>query len=276
MEPPTSRTTRAVVSTWSRDSTVHGPAISEKFSPPIRRPPISSTVGSRICEEASLYGLRIGTTCSTPGAPSRPRRATCSRSPTAPITVTSSPREGCALAPQDSMRSMTAWTWSSVAPAFITIIISRSPGGPTLERDTSAAVGGGHTPVGVGARSSRDPGWSARRDGAAGRERLAKSPGAIGDEAVAGEGAARDVRPGRHGFEALLVPEHRHSAGRTSPLPMDVVDLDGPQRVGEREQVRLGRAVGAGDDQGPVADLEEARLVDVGDRHEAPPRRARR
>jgi len=36
---------------------------------------------------------------------------------------------------------MTAWTWSSVAPAFITIIISRSPGATTLERDTSAAVG---------------------------------------------------------------------------------------------------------------------------------------
>ena len=28
----------------------------------------------RICADASLYGLRIGTTCSTPGAPSRPSR----------------------------------------------------------------------------------------------------------------------------------------------------------------------------------------------------------
>ena len=29
--------TRAAVRTWSRDSTVHGPAISEKCSPPMRR-----------------------------------------------------------------------------------------------------------------------------------------------------------------------------------------------------------------------------------------------
>src|SRR5688572_6398900 len=116
------------------------------------------------------------------------------------------------------MRSMTAWTWSSVAPAFITIIISRSPGGPTLERDTSAAVGGGHTPVGVGARSSRDHGWSARRDGAAGRERLAKSPGAIGDEAVAGEGGARDVRPGGHGLRSRTCTRHRRGGGIPSPL----------------------------------------------------------
>jgi hypothetical protein len=90
---------------------------------------MSSTDGSRIWDDASLYGLRMGTTCSTPGEPSRPRRATCSRSPTAPITVTSSPREGWARAPQDSMRSMTAWTSWSVAVGFITIIISRSPGG---------------------------------------------------------------------------------------------------------------------------------------------------
>ena len=66
---------RAVPSVWSRDSTVHGPAISEKCSPPMRRPSISSSARSeRSCAEASLYGLRIGTTWSTPGAPSRPRR----------------------------------------------------------------------------------------------------------------------------------------------------------------------------------------------------------
>ena len=41
----------------------------------------------------------------------------------APITVTSSPRDGWARAPTDSIRSMTAWTSASVAVAFITIII---------------------------------------------------------------------------------------------------------------------------------------------------------
>ncbi len=47
----------------------------------------------------------------------------CSRSPTAPMTVTSSPMLGCALAPALSMRSITAWTSSEVAEGFITIIM---------------------------------------------------------------------------------------------------------------------------------------------------------
>jgi hypothetical protein len=74
------------------------------------------------CADASLYGLRIGTSLSTPGAPSRPSRATCSRSPIAPITVTSSPRERYACAPAPSTLRTTAWISSSVAVDFITII----------------------------------------------------------------------------------------------------------------------------------------------------------
>src|SRR3954468_22587065 len=70
----------------------------------------------------------MGTTCSTPGAPSSPSRWTCSRSPIAPITVTSSPRDGWARAPTASMRSMTDSISASVAPAFITIIIRNSSG----------------------------------------------------------------------------------------------------------------------------------------------------
>jgi hypothetical protein len=122
---PPAATMCAAVSVWSRDSTVHGPAISEKCSPPIRRPSTSTTVRSPglSCDEESLNGLRIGTTCSTPSWPSSPSRATCSRSPIAPMIVTSSPREGCARAPHDSIRAMTACTCSSVAVGFITIII---------------------------------------------------------------------------------------------------------------------------------------------------------
>src|SRR3954470_18990275 len=67
----------------------------------------------------------MGTSLSTPGEPSRPSRWTCSRSPTAPITVSSSPREGCAFAPTDSIRSITAWISASEAVGFITIIIFR-------------------------------------------------------------------------------------------------------------------------------------------------------
>jgi hypothetical protein len=60
------------------------------------------------CVGESLYGLQDRDDRSTPGAPSSSRRATCSRSPIAPITVTSSPRDGWARAPTDSIRSMTA------------------------------------------------------------------------------------------------------------------------------------------------------------------------
>src|SRR3712207_9133122 len=101
---------------------------------------------------------------------------------------------------------MTAWTWSSVADAFITIIICRSPEAMNSRKGYECGGGRG-SPEGFGARSLQDPGWSARRGGAAGRERLAKSPGAIGEVAGAGEGGARGVRPGGHGYEGLLVPD---------------------------------------------------------------------
>jgi hypothetical protein len=79
---------------------------------------------ARSCVDESLYGLRIGTTFSTPAEPSSPSRCTCSRSPTAPMTVTSSPRERWALRPTPSTRVTTAWISSSVAVGFITIITS--------------------------------------------------------------------------------------------------------------------------------------------------------
>ena len=74
--------------------------------------------------DASLYGLRIGTTLvdagrarrARGGRRARGRRRRRSRSP---------PRrcEGCARAPTDSMRAMTAWISSGVAVGFMTIII---------------------------------------------------------------------------------------------------------------------------------------------------------
>ena len=98
-----------------------GPAISAKLSPPILRPPMSSTVRSPcvICAEASLYGLRIGTTRSTPGWPSSPRLSTlasCSTSPIAPITVTRAPSMRWARAPARSIFSTTAATSSRSRP----------------------------------------------------------------------------------------------------------------------------------------------------------------
>src|SRR4051794_36201002 len=101
----------------------------------------------------------MGTSLSTPGEPSSPSRWTCSRSPTAPITVSSSPREGCALAPTDSIRSITAWISASEAVGFITIIILRFLSYaleeygrgrlPALDRE----LRGGQTPRGVSDRA---------------------------------------------------------------------------------------------------------------------------
>ena len=49
-------------------STVQGPAIRPNQPSPILRPRASITVGSgEISRETSLYGLRMGSTCSTPG-----------------------------------------------------------------------------------------------------------------------------------------------------------------------------------------------------------------
>ena len=65
---PAASTARAVSSVCSRYSTVHGPAIRPKYSSPIFRPSTSITVGSgETSRETSLYGFRIGSTCSTPG-----------------------------------------------------------------------------------------------------------------------------------------------------------------------------------------------------------------
>ncbi len=158
-----------------------------------------------ICAEASLYGLRIGTTRSTPGWPSRPRLSTvtsCSTSPIAPITVTRAPRLRWASAPARSIFSTTASTSSSVAVSFITIIIDSSfqhptPVGtayrrressrrPTREDRAARATGlasGRAGPGWEGARSpARDPvrpSASPLTDGPR-PKRLAKSPG-VGD-----------------------------------------------------------------------------------------------
>ncbi len=69
IEAPPAWTARATASVCSRLSTVHGPAIRQKFSgPPTWRPSTSNTVGSWWATSllASLYGREIATTWSTP------------------------------------------------------------------------------------------------------------------------------------------------------------------------------------------------------------------
>ena len=47
IEAPAAATARATSSVWSRDSTVHGPAIRQNVSPPpTRRPAMSNSLGS--------------------------------------------------------------------------------------------------------------------------------------------------------------------------------------------------------------------------------------
>ena len=135
---PCSATTRAVSNVCSRVSTVHGPAMKPKYESPIRRPRVSITVGSRrSSRETSLYGLTIGSTCSTPGYPSSGRVASSSRSPIAPITVASRPWLTCALAPASSRRATTSSISWVDAWAPITI---RSSGDPTTAMRASLDV----------------------------------------------------------------------------------------------------------------------------------------
>src|SRR5919201_1518137 len=97
------------------------------------------TVGSRrSSRETSLYGLRIGSTCSTPGKPSRGSAASSSRSPIAPITVASRPGVTCALAPASASRSTTWSTSSAVACALMTM---RSSGDPVTAIRTQDTFG---------------------------------------------------------------------------------------------------------------------------------------
>ena len=102
---------RATPSVCSRDSTVHGPAISANVSAaPIVWPSTAKTVGSwwASSDEASLYGREIGTTRSTPSIPSSPSSRTPSGSPIAPIAVTSSPGSTSTCTPVVSSRARTA------------------------------------------------------------------------------------------------------------------------------------------------------------------------
>ena len=89
---PAAATARQLSMVCSRDSTVQGPAMRPKWSPPRRRPPTWMTVGSGVeSADTSLYGLRIGSTFSTPASSSSERLLSISRSPNAPITIDSLP-----------------------------------------------------------------------------------------------------------------------------------------------------------------------------------------
>ena len=74
-----------------------------------------------------MYGLRIGSTCSTPAKPSSGSVASSSRSPIAPITVASRPGVTNAEQPASSRRATTSSTCSWVALAPITMSSSGAP-----------------------------------------------------------------------------------------------------------------------------------------------------
>ena len=95
---PAALTFAATSSTCPRDCTDHGPAITTISLPPIRTPSTGITVASRRTSRlASLKGWRIGCTASTHSSDSRLLSRSLPRSsPTAPMTVRSSPRMVCA------------------------------------------------------------------------------------------------------------------------------------------------------------------------------------
>ena len=122
MLAPAASTARAVAIVCSRDSTVQGPAISAKYSPPIRRPRVWITVGSGDASlDTSLYGLRIGRTLSTPWCCSSARLRMASPSPNAPMTIESVPGATRPYEPASVSSASTSSTCSSADPALIMI-----------------------------------------------------------------------------------------------------------------------------------------------------------
>src|ERR1700733_9231476 len=115
----------------------------------------------------------MGTTRSTPAYPSSSSRATCSRSPIAPITVTSSPWLMWVRAPTLLTRSTTASTSCWVAVDFITIIILCVLSSACKLYESRD---GGFHPTG-GFFGARLGGGALVRARTRGAERLAKSPG---------------------------------------------------------------------------------------------------
>src|SRR3954470_7215658 len=145
----------------------------------------------------------------------------CSMSPIAPITVTSSPREGWARAPAASMRSITVWISSSVAAAFITIIISL--GSSNSRRWTLYET--------TGARLTGRGRWFTA-------ERLEKSPGGVRVATTRGTGEAGGIGTGRvrgavkHGRDRVQSNRHR-------PAGPDGLE-QGAERLEEALVLRLG------------------------------------
>ena len=109
---PAARTASAVSSSWSRLSTEQGPAMMVRPPSPIDRPRTRTTVSSGWnSREASLKGLLMGVTVSTPGSDDRWFITWSLRpptSPTTPMTTRSMPRLSWGVRPTDRMWSSTA------------------------------------------------------------------------------------------------------------------------------------------------------------------------
>ena len=124
LAPPAATSARGV-SIWSRDSTVQGPAIREKCSPPMRRPSISTTVRSpRLsCARGELVGLEDRHDLLDPGEALEAESGDV-------LAVADRPDDGHLLAARGWARAPhgldpgdDGLDLSSVAVGFITIII---------------------------------------------------------------------------------------------------------------------------------------------------------
>ena len=109
MVAPAAATASAVRISCSRLSTEQGPAMTDSEPPPIDVPATATTVSAGWkSREASLKGLLMGVTVSTPANAAR-RPMTCSlrrpTSPTTPMTTRCSPRFCAAVRPSAGIAS---------------------------------------------------------------------------------------------------------------------------------------------------------------------------
>ncbi len=128
MWPPASRTARAVSSSISSFSTLHGPAISTTSSPPMVRPlaRVITVSERRNSRPLSLYGRVIRTTSSTDWSWVKASFTEKGSWPITPMTVRSSPSLRWVFRPRASTLPQTRSMSALLAPDFITMIM----GGP--------------------------------------------------------------------------------------------------------------------------------------------------
>src|SRR3954447_166789 len=264
MLAPASCTARAVSSVCSRLSTVQGPAMKPKWSPPIRRPRTWIVVGSGdVSRDTHLYGRWTGRTCCTPAKPSRARLASSSRSPIAPITVDSLPGATRPRAPIRSRRDRTSSTWSGAARRLITTSSCSSA------ESSAASTASSFGMPSIGPDMGGLPSWSAAGGGVAGPAPAKLAAEQRRDLLVrADDGAIASA----HRLDSADRAGDEHPIGVAEPLERDGLLAHRDIELGGEEQDAVARdpgqdaPVGGRGHQRPVPDDEQVAAAGFQDR----------